>query len=391
MTRPAPAAGSGGGRAGGTDEGRPAPAAGNAAARPGGVDEAPGPGVARTVAETAGIAAFGLLASIGVGAVAVAGTEIVAPDLLGLDSRADVLARVVRAGLSTLRVPAGSGDVTGAVSPLTGAAVACAAIAWGVRSRRPAWPLSRPALVALLGAWLAALCVLAVAATGEATLSSAAGAIAAGLVWGSAGAFWGTPDRDAARRRAVRPALGVLVTAAGLAALWLTAVGIASVVTGDLSLRALIGAGLLVAAFAPNVLSAVVALACGARVEAAVVVSGGPVGTFDGVASWDWFGGRAPWYVLVLVALPLVAAAAGALLSNAPPLRRGLGNGLALGGTLLVVGWAGSYEAAADGASVRLGIELLPALLLGLAWGVAGSYVATWLPAGVVRPRVDRP
>nr|MDQ3914862.1 hypothetical protein [Actinomycetota bacterium] len=217
-----------------------------------------------------------------------------------------------------------------------------------------------------------------------------------GLAWGVIGAAAGT-RRARDDSAAARPERILLGSAAAFAAVWLLALALVSVATGNLVASRLAGLVLLAVAFAPNVVSAVVALGCGAGVElAAYGFDGEELRALDGVALWDWYGGVAPWYVVALVVLPLAATVLAATAAPAAhPLRRGLRNGLVLGSALLVLGWAGSYaatvRAAGDEATVRLGIDLVPAFFLGVAWGVGGSFLAARLPQPDRRPRVEPP
>ena len=320
------------------------------------------------------------------------GLRLGAPGLLPADSFGDALVHSTTLGLASLRVPLEAGDVTGSLSPLTGAVVAVAAVAAGTRERRNRWTATRPVQVAAVAVALASLCaLLAWAGRGAELRADVGGAALAGALWGSLGALLGTAERPAARFPGRAPAT-LLTIAAGLAGAWVVVVGAGLAVAGGVGLRALGGMALLVVAFAPNVAAALIALGCGARVDAAIHFEGGDLSSAGGVALWDWAGSAAPWYVLVLVAIPLTAATLAALVPPGPSLRRGLRSGLVLGGTLFVAGWAGAYEASRgvgpDGAAFRLGIDLGPVFALGVAWGLVGALVATVIERRSPRSRV---
>ncbi|HEV2755783.1 MAG TPA: hypothetical protein VG318_08410 [Actinomycetota bacterium] len=364
---------------------------------------------ARTVGSAAGIAAFGLLAALAAGAVATAGAELLLPGSLDIDSATGALRRAAGFGLASLLVDVPSADVVGGAAPLTGGLAAFVAIGSSVRTR--AWPSGRPTrlAVAAVTATCGALCALAAVLTtdagvGASPVIAAANGLILGLAASTAGA--GAAERDArppsdpaahmaarARARSLRALVAVPVV---LVAAWLLVAGAAALVTGSLGPKAFVGAALVTVAFAPNIIAALVALGCGGRVELAFAADGSSPALVEGAALWDWHGGVAPPYVLALVLVPLVAtvaAAAAAASPDQPPLRRGLRNGIMLGIGLFVLGSVGSYETAAPGAGatrVRFGVDAAAAGLLGLAWGVAGSFVERWLRHAFPRPRVER-
>ncbi|MDQ3915424.1 MAG: hypothetical protein M3323_08880, partial [Actinomycetota bacterium] len=139
---------------------------------------------ARSCAAAAGVAAFGLLATVTVGAVVTAGTDLLLPDVLSIASPGEALAHSVRLGLAGLRVPLRSGEVTGNAAPLTGAVAAVWAITAATR-RRTRGGGSRALQVGSVGASFAALCALAAGLTGGPDAgASPAWAAAMGLAWG---------------------------------------------------------------------------------------------------------------------------------------------------------------------------------------------------------------
>ncbi|MFN2587824.1 MAG: hypothetical protein ABR613_06890 [Actinomycetota bacterium] len=341
-----------------------------------------------------GGAAFGLLATIAAGAVATAGLDLTVPDLLSVESPPDVLRYSVVLGLGGLRVPLDLSGITGTLAPLTSGAAAFAAIAWAVGTRGAV--ASRRVTVAVVSVSFAVVCAVAALLTRGSGGASAGWAGATGLAWGAAAAFWGTSARAGGTREG--PSRRVLLGwAGGLAAAWAGAGAVVLLVLGKIDGARFGGIVPLIVAFAPNVLSALVALGCGARVELGEhSTDGASIDALEGVALWDWNGGAAPWYVLALAALPLVASVVAAAASpDESRLRRGVRNGVVLGATVALLGWAGSYQAtvraSGDAATIRVGIDVAPAFLLGIAWGIAGSFVASWLPWPLRRPRVVPP
>ena len=341
----------------------------------------------RTVAQAGSVAGFGFAAAVATGSLVVAGLDRLGPD--APSSSLDVLRRAIPTGLRGLLVPVESGDVAGLVAPLTSALVTLWAIAWGTRARLGVLAGPRGAVVLGVATALAALCAAGAAlAAAPGTDVPVVSSGIAGFGWGVAGALAGTAPPGAALR--TRGPVTLLGVAAVLAATWLVALGVVSIVAGSLELGKGAGMFLLAVAYAPNVLAALVALGCGARVEAVVYGYGD-----RGVALWDWPGGAAPWFVILLVAAPLVATVSAASLARAgDTFRTGLVNGLALGAALVVIGWAGSFEVSGGGpdgdVGMRFGIELGPAFVLGLVWGVAGAYLARVVPVTFARPRVGR-
>jgi hypothetical protein len=161
------------------------------------------------------------------------------------------------------------------------------------------------------------------------------------------------------------------------------------------------GGLLLAVAALPNAAAALAAVGLGSAVD--TVLSGPAVtGRLSGsVSLWDWGGGVAPPHILVLALFPLAGAVLGARVAAkaAPgegPARRGLRTGAVLGAVVAVAGWVGAFSAeagpAADRVSLRLGFAPVTVVALGLAWGVAGEYLARlrWPGRGDGGPRVDR-
>ena len=356
----------------------------------------------RALADAGVIAALGLLTAVAVGAVVTAGLDLLLPELLAAGSPAEALGHSVRFGLASLNVPLSAPGVTGNAVPLTGLVAAFATLASSVRRRSPGWSTASLGGSAATAVAFACLCWLAAVATrtGEAG-ASPRWALAYGLMFAGTAAAAGrsTAKRDAtgaappaARVAAARSVVVLVLRAGGLAAAWLLAVGVVAAATGAATLPQVLGAGLLAAAFAPNVLGGVVALGAGARVEFELAYGDGTVASLEGLALWDPGDGIALWHVLPLVLVPLLAtmAAAGVTPQEAA-LRRGLRIGLALGFTLFVLARVGAFFVTVTGAGaagIRVGVAGAPAFALGVAWGVAGSFLARWLPRPAGRPRL---
>jgi hypothetical protein len=360
----------------------------------------PPEGLARALAEAGATAALGLLAAVAVGAVATAGLDLLVPEVLAAGSAPEALRYSVWLGLASLNVPLDAAGIAGDAAPLTGAAAAFWTIASSVRRRSPGWAAASSLGTAVTAVAFAGLCGLAAATSHTVDAGASPGwSLVYGLTWGGVAAAAGRSAalRDAAgaeppagRVAAARSLVALALAAGGLAAAWLLAAGVVAGATGATVSR-LLGPALLTVAFAPNVLGAVVALGAGARVELVLADADGTVAAPEGLALWDWGGGIAPWYVLILVLVPLLATiAAAALTPHEAPLRRGLRTGLALGLALFVLSRAGSLAATVPGtaAGIRLGVDGVPAFGLGVAWGVAGSFLALALPRAAHPPRL---
>ncbi|MDQ3958666.1 MAG: hypothetical protein M3273_10130, partial [Actinomycetota bacterium] len=325
------------------------------------------------LAAAAAPAISGFLHMTAAGAVVLAGLRLAFPDLglalpdvLPLRDPVDALAGVLAFGLSCLRVPVETAELRFSAAPLTGLAVTLWAIASATRStaassatggsgdtlpsagpagatraerpaptqgaaatRRGEASVGVPAAPRVAGLPLAAgvalvfavLCVgaaVAVPALGSPLRPSVLGSAVAGLAWGWLAAAVGLRLRDrrlpnGRSRELLRPGL-TMAAVAGVAGAVAVVALLGARLLGGVSLGALTGGALLATAFAPNLVVLAIALGTGAPVDAGFGASDAFAGTSGGrVALWEWnAGGAAPWYVVALVLVPVVAAVAAA-------------------------------------------------------------------------------
>lgn len=294
-------------------------------------------------ADAAAAAAVGFLAVLSVGLLLVVAAKLDEPSIGAGASPWAILSGIVLTALASLGVELRIGDLELFALPL-GALVAAA---WGVSaaasavvSRRDA-PSRRERAVegAKTGVPLAALCWLAALIFRP---ESDAGTIAAdpwfalllGGLWGALfGAWGGLRSAESARallragaeglarsqawyEGAVAGGVMLLVAAAlaGAAALLWIIVGLASgPPSPDFGAGDALAGIIYLAAFLPNVLVAVIAIALGAPVQAGAQVTfqGAPVGFLREYSLFEWGQGAPPWYAFGLLAIPALACLLG--------------------------------------------------------------------------------
>jgi hypothetical protein len=284
------------------------------------------------------------LATLCVGAVLVVGAKLGDPSLGAGADPLSVFTAVVILGLATLGTPVHVGDLEFTLLPLGGLVVVGAVGAWAARKvvdgraaadeRSAALEGAKLAVPFALLAWASALvfrfrspATPVAAGAGEALLLAAA--------WGGFfGALGGWSSRspasvgigrmlDVVRSRsraayegAVAGGVMLAVAAVGAGAgglLW----GLGGLLTGALgrppSIAFVLAALIFVLAFLPNLVVTLLALALGAPIEvgARVRLAGRALGPLREVSLSDWGGGATPWYVWLLVLVPLFACLLG--------------------------------------------------------------------------------
>lgn len=291
-----------------------------------------------------GAAAFGFLAFVAVGALLAIAAKLQYADLgAGADPLA-ILSAIVMAGLGVLRVPIAIGGVTVSALPLGGLLLAGFALAWatGRAVRRRGLTelqagLLHGAKVAVPFAvicWLAAL-IFRIRTDPSPVAAQALPALVLGAIWGMvfgvAGALMWSPALRAELRAELAKikdrwrslaegvvAGGLMVVATlvlgALAALLWIIVGLATGrPAGDFGAADGLAAFIYMVLFAPNVVTAITAVALGARVEvgAQVTEAGEVVGRIHEISIWSWAGEPAPWFLFLLVFIPLLACLLG--------------------------------------------------------------------------------
>jgi hypothetical protein len=283
-----------------------------------------------------------LLAVLLVGAVLLVAAKLQSPNLGAGAGPVSVLTAIVILALGSLGTPVHVDEIVVSALPL-GALMACGmAIAWAAGQfieRRDADSIKQRALEgAKLGIPLAVLCwvvALIFRFAGDHTVAAnAPWALVLGGVWGALfGALGAARSGIGLRALMARGATlfkernravyeGVLaggmmcavvaVLGAGAALVWLI-VGLAS---GGPSAAFRAGdafaAVVYIAAFAPNIVAAVVAIALGAPIEfgAQVTIRGKLAGPLRELSLWDWPGGT-PWFAYVLLLVPALACLIG--------------------------------------------------------------------------------
>jgi hypothetical protein len=365
-------------------------------------------------AALAGILA--LLAVLLVGAVLLVAAKIQSPNLGAGAGPVSVLTAIVILALGSLGTPVHVDEIVVSALPL-GALAACGvAIAWAAGQfieKREAHSIKERALEgAKLGLPLAVLCWVAALIFrfgGDHTVAAnAPWALVLGGVWGALFGALGAAcsgsgvralvGRGAAlfkeRNRAVFEGVvagGVMlavgtVLGAGAALVWL----IASLASGGPSAGFGVGdavaAAIYIAAFAPNIVTVVLAVGLGAPIEfgAQVTIRGKLAGPVRELSLWDWPGG-APWFAYLLVFVPALACVIGGFVArrSAPPGSRPhevLGVAAAtFAVTLAVLAWLGRARLGAELVTER-GFGLVAAgslqvLLLGFAWAALFGFL----------------
>lgn len=354
-------------------------------------------------------AALAFLALLAVGGVFLVVLKLQFPDLGAGADPVDVLSSVVIIALAILRVPVHLGDLTATVLPWGALVGVALAIRWACRTAAAGAPPRRAPLVGLLFGLIAALFALVfrLRLEPDAIHAGAFGAFVLGTLWVTlfaavAFATRAVPlahlvTRRAAISRERRPSAfegaragilmllvsGLLGTAAGL--IWVIVVLIGGGGPRYDHVGQVVAAVVYVAAFAPNLVVAIVSLSLGAplQVGAGLTIAGRIRGN---VRDISMFGGP-PDALLLLILIPLVACSASgywARRNAAAPERmvRILGAAAVLfAATLAIIGAVGDVRLGAQLASGRGFGVVAPhtalTFLLGLLWAAAGGY-AGW-------------
>ncbi|MFN2489975.1 MAG: hypothetical protein ABR529_09605 [Actinomycetota bacterium] len=396
---------------------------------------------ARRWLDEARAASAAFMVALCAGAVLVVAAKLQDPSLGAGSDPASVLTVIVMVALGTLGAALRLDDLAVSALPLGAAATVGAALVWsssavvarrlaarGTRGADVSKPVRRALAGARIGApfalltWAAALIFRL--RSGPTPVSVGAGeALLLGALWGAAcGALGGLRAPDgfgtalAPARRALDRRAGPLIRglgaggamlvvagvgAAGAALLWIVAVLVRGVPPA-FGIPEAAAAAIFLVAFAPNVVVSLLALSLGAPVEvgAKLRIGGRVLGPVQELSLTDWGGGPTPWYLWLLVLIPLCACLLGGFAA-----RRKLSGRPAMAETLGVaaVTFAALVGALAAVADARLGAGLVrprgfahvaphafSTFLLALAWagvlGVAGwksaeSYEAS-LPGG---------
>lgn len=341
--------------------------------------------------DVSGAACLAFLVVLLVGAVLLLAIKLQAAGAGAGGDALDVFSAMVVLGLAALRVPLHIGELELTVLPLGALVVAGAGIAWAAKLavHRSAPEGLRDAAIqgAKVGVPFALICWLAALAfqlrgTVDPVSADAGGALLWGAFWGAGfGALGGLTARSGLREEIERglEALGrrssvaaagmvsggvmlvaVAILASFAALVWII-VALASGPRTDFGPAEAAAAVIYLAAFAPNVLVAIVAVAMGAplQVGAAVTTGGRVVGPLTEISLLDWADGSAPWYLFLLLLIPLAACAMGGF-------------------------WVGR---ARHPRSERLGILLAGAIFFALVLGVLAALGDARLGAGLVRER----
>jgi hypothetical protein len=284
------------------------------------------------------------LATLCVGAILVVGAKLGDPSLGADADPLSIFTAVVILALATLGSPIHVGDLEITLLPLGGLVAIGAVGAWAAHKvvdgrtvndgRSAALEGAKMAVPFALLAWVSAL-VFRFRSPVTSVAAGAGEALLLATVWGAAfGALGGwasrTPaaagvgrlfDLVRARSRAASEGLvagGVMLAVAcvGIVAssvLW----AIVALATGALgrppSVALILAAIVLVLAFLPNVVVTLLALALGASIEvgARVRLAGRSLGPLRELSLADWGGNATPWYLWLLVAVPLFACLLG--------------------------------------------------------------------------------
>jgi hypothetical protein len=289
-------------------------------------------------------AAFGLLAFVAIASILVMAAKLQHENLgAGADPVATLSALVI-AALGAMRVPIHIGELSVSALPLGALAGGLAALAWAtartIRKHRISDGLqalaygAKVAVPFALICWIASL-IFRIRQEPTPVAADAPSALLLGALWGLVAgviaAVWASPPvrrlAGAAitwlreRYRTVYEGLragGVtllvtFVLAAAAALLWIIVALLTGRPAGDFGVAEAVAGALYIIAFAPNIITVVIAVGLGAPVEVGAQISAGGqlVGPLQELSLWGWAGGDTPWYLYLLVLIPLIACLLG--------------------------------------------------------------------------------
>ena len=291
--------------------------------------------------QAAGLAFLGLL---GIGAILLIAAKLQLPELGNELNPINILSAIVMAGLGTLGVPLHLGGIEVSVIPLGALAATGLVISWAVRTslrRREGngtgERLLDGAKVAIpfgLLCWLASL-VFRLREGPNPVAAGAGEALAFGLLWGALFGVLGAVISGTTLRQLVSQGLDRFRGRVANAYDGFVAGGVMLLVTFLLAAVALLlwiivglarggtpkgfGAGDAVAAvvyliaFLPNMLSTIAGFSVGAPVELGgqITVAGRLRGRVPAYSVFDWDGATPPFYVALLVMIPVIACSVG--------------------------------------------------------------------------------
>ena len=350
-------------------------------------------------------AALSFLGVLGIGAILLVAVKLQYPDLGAGANTVDVFSSVVILALATLRVPIHVGELTFTVLPLGALVAVFFVVRWACRTAIPSAPPRRGPVVGGLFAVmaLAAALVFRFRFEPDAIFAGALGAAVLGFLWVSlfsALAFAGAREpltrilfRRLAALRQTNPSLfeglragalmlfgaAVLGIATGL--LWAIVVLLSGGGPHGLDAGDLVAALVYVAAFAPNLVVAVVSLSLGAPVDvgAGLTVHGKVRGD---VERWSALSDGGLSVVLLLLPLACCMGAGYWARRNSQRPEKVVQTlavaALLFASVLAFLGWLGEARLGADLASSRGFGVIAPrawlVFLLGLVWAGGAGY-----------------
>lgn len=295
-------------------------------------------------ADVIGAASFGFLAFVVAGSLLAAAAKLQYPDLGAEADPIAILSAMVIAGVGVMRTPVSVGGVTVSALPLGALLLAGGALAWA--TARVVRKQERPRLLDTLlhGAkvavpfaficWLAAL-VFRIREDPSPVYAHAPSAAFLALLWALVFGLIGALVASGRVRGQVRAAFeglkqrkpvvyegvsaggimlaSTLALAAVAALLWIIGALASGRPQGDFGIREALAALIYVVAFAPNIVAATTAIGLGASVDvgAQITAGGEAVGTIDRLGLWGWGADPAPWYVFLLILVPLLGCLLG--------------------------------------------------------------------------------
>lgn len=290
--------------------------------------------------EAIGAACLAFLAVLCVGVVLVVAIKLQQPGFGSGASPVAILTTIVMLALGSLGADLGVGELQIAAMPLGALLAAGAAIAWVTSSlvaRRDALTPERRALEgAKIGIPFGVLCLVAALVfrfrSGPDLIAIEPGsALVMGLLWGCLfGALGGLRSQGKLRLFAraglmtlharsqtayagfIGAASGLVmaaVLAAGAGLIWVIAGLATGAPGGDFGLGDALAAVIYIAAFLPNIVVSIVAVALGAPIEigARITVGATAMGPLKRFSLLDWPGNGPPWYVYVVVLIAIAA------------------------------------------------------------------------------------
>ena len=322
------------------------------------------------------------------GAAVVAGMRLALPGLLPMDDPAEAFGHVGALGLTALGVASNAGGLEVSL-PALGVLVVTG---WGIVSSLRSGAVARGGLgrtaepprgsrVAVTFGLLCGAVAIVTSATGAGLRPHVLAVTIAGLYWGG---VFAVVARTLRLGRARGPGTVMVGSLFGLGVAALAVILAWQALSKGPAPATALGGLLLAAAYAPNLIAALVSVSLGAPVELAL---GGELSTIADhtgrFALWDWgAAGGAPWWAWTLVAVPLGSLLLTRRWATFPARTPGavFSAAIVTGIAVTATAWLGRLSVASGSAAFHL--EVPPGMVFPLAsaWGALAAFVTRASP-----------